>query len=133
MSPFSYYQGLFAEQGDFDIPESFNGGIAWQVNEDFTAVFDVEHINYSSIASVGNSLLPNLQRTKLGSENGAGFGWQDMTVYKFGVQWKQSQDWTLRAGLSYGEQPISSSEVLFNVGVSLLKVRKRTLRNFNLI
>lgn len=115
MSPFSYYKGLFAEQGDFDIPESFNGGIAWEIQDGLTAAFDVEQINYSSIASVGNSLLPNLQKAKLGSNNGAGFGWQDMTIYKFGVQWKQNQTWTWRGGFSYGEQPIPSSETLFNV------------------
>ncbi|MEI6746511.1 MAG: outer membrane protein transport protein [Methylococcaceae bacterium] len=114
MSPFSYYQGLFAEQGDFDIPESFNGGIAWEIQDGLTTAFDVEHINYSSVASVGNSLLPNLQTAKLGNNGGAGFGWQDMTVYKFGVQWKQNQTWTWRGGFSYGEQPIQSSQVLFN-------------------
>ncbi len=115
MSPFSYYQGLFAQQGDFDIPESFNGGIAWEVNDSLTTAFDVEHINYSSVESVGNPMLPNLQKAKLGGNNAAGFGWQDMTIYKFGVQWKQNQDWTWRGGFSYGKQPIQSSETLFNI------------------
>jgi long-chain fatty acid transport protein len=38
-----------------------------------------------------------------------------MTVYKFGAQWKQNADWTWRGGISYGKQPIRSSEVLFNI------------------
>ena len=38
-----------------------------------------------------------------------------MTIYKLGVQWQQSENWTLRAGLSYGAQPIESSQVLFNI------------------
>jgi len=36
-------------------------------------------------------------------------------VIKLGAQWQSSEDWTWRAGFSYGEQPISNSEVLFNI------------------
>jgi long-chain fatty acid transport protein len=52
---------------------------------------------------------------QLGAGNGPGFGWKDMTVYKFGAQWKQSDQLTLRGGFSYGRQPIPSSQVLFNI------------------
>lgn len=38
-----------------------------------------------------------------------------MTIYKFGAQWKQNDKWTWRGGLSYGQQPIEGSEVLFNI------------------
>lgn len=115
MSPFKDYAGLFAEQGDFDIPESINGGLAWAINDSITAAFDVEHIRYSSVNSVGNSLLPNLQTAQLGNNNGAGFGWKDMTIFKLGAQWKQNQSWTWRGGVSYGAQPIPDSQVLFNI------------------
>lgn len=115
MSPFSDYSGLFAEQGDFDIPESFNFGISWDINDQFTTAFDVEHIRYSQITSVGNPLRPNLFTTRLGDNGGAGFGWKDMTVFKLGAQWRQDEFWTWRAGVSYSEQPIPSSEVLFNI------------------
>ncbi len=115
MSPFKHYAGLFAEQGDFDIPESINAGLSWDINDSITTAFDVEHIRYSSINSVGNSFLPNLQTAQLGNSNGAGFGWRDMTVFKFGTQWKQNEDWTWRGGVSYGAQPIPGSEVLFNI------------------
>ncbi len=111
----SNYAGLFAEQGSFDIPESVNGGLAWDINKNFTTAFDVEYIRYSSVSSVGNSITPNLFTAQLGNNTGAGFGWRDMTVYKFGTQWKQDQNWTWRAGVSYGAQPIPSSQVLFNI------------------
>jgi long-chain fatty acid transport protein len=52
---------------------------------------------------------------RLGDDSGAGFGWDDITIFKFGTQWKQNELWTWRAGVSYGEQPISDSEVLFNI------------------
>jgi long-chain fatty acid transport protein len=51
----------------------------------------------------------------LGADNGSGFGWKDMTVYKLGYQWQTSPDWTWRLGYSYGKQPIRDSEVLFNI------------------
>jgi long-chain fatty acid transport protein len=38
-----------------------------------------------------------------------------MLVYKIGVQWKSSKDWTWRAGYSKGNQPIAGSEVMFNI------------------
>jgi long-chain fatty acid transport protein len=47
MSKLDKYAGLFAEQGGFDIPESFNFGLAWDINSQFTTSFDVEHIRYS--------------------------------------------------------------------------------------
>jgi long-chain fatty acid transport protein len=112
---FSDYAGLFAGQGSFDIPESVNGGLAWDINKSLTAAFDVEYIAYSTVNSVENSLLPNLMTAKLGNNNGAGFGWKDMTIYKFGTQWKQNENWTWRGGFSYGSQPIPSSQVLFNI------------------
>ena len=115
MTPFSKYAGLYAGQGNFDIPESINGGLAWDINKSITTTFDVEHIRYSSVNSVGNALLPNLQTAQLGAINGAGFGWKDMTVFKFGTQWKQNEHWTWRGGFSYGAQPIPNSQVLLNI------------------
>jgi long-chain fatty acid transport protein len=64
---------------------------------------------------VGNEFLPNLMQAPLGAEGGAGFGWHDMTVYKAGFQYVANRDWTLRAGYSYGRQPIRDNEVLINI------------------
>ncbi|WP_374087823.1 OmpP1/FadL family transporter [Methylomicrobium lacus] len=115
MSKLDDYAGLFAEQGGFDIPESFNFGLAWDINKDITTSFDVEHIRYSQIDSVGNPMLPNLLTKRLGEDGGPGFGWKDMTIFKLGAEWRPAPLWTLRAGVSYGAQPIPKSEVLFNV------------------
>jgi len=115
MSKFNEYAGLFAEQGSFDIPESFNFGLAWDINKDITTSFDVEHIRYSQVDSVGNSLFPNLLTARLGDTGGAGFGWKDMTIFKLGAEWRPNKRWTWRAGVSYGAQPIPKSEVLFNI------------------
>jgi long-chain fatty acid transport protein len=115
MDEFSDYAGLFAEQGDFDIPANWTVGLAFKPIPTVAIAFDVQQIYYSDIDSIANPLLPNLMQTPLGSNNGAGFGWEDMTVFKIGLQWARSEQWTYRFGYSYGEQPIPNSEVLFNI------------------
>ncbi|HEY9052734.1 MAG TPA: hypothetical protein VIQ03_14380, partial [Gammaproteobacteria bacterium] len=123
MSEFDKYKGLFAEQGDFDIPATLIVGAAWDIDDKRKVVLDVQQIYYSDVASVGNPLLPNLgicgatsntNPNCLGGSNGAGFGYDDMTVIKLGYQWMMDQ-MTMRVGISYGENPIDSSEVLFNI------------------
>lgn len=115
MTELDDYKGLFAEQGGFDIPSNWTVGLAYKATPALTFVFDVQQIYYSDVKSINNPLLPNIMTSRLGDDNGAGFGWEDMTVYKIGAQWQSSKDWTWRAGYSYGKQPIPDSEVLFNI------------------
>jgi long-chain fatty acid transport protein len=115
MDKFKKYAGLFAEQGDFDIPSNWTVGLAYKATPELAFVFDVQRINYSEVKALNNPLLPNLTPGSLGTDNGSGFGWKDMTIYKIGVQWKSSEVWTWRVGYSKGNQPIPDSEVLFNI------------------
>lgn len=115
MTRLKTYGGLFAEDGRFDIPQNFSVGIAVKPAQKLTVAADVQRIFYSQVKSVGNAMLPNLMLQPLGMDQGAGFGWQDMTVWKLGVQYAAVKDVTLRGGYSFGHQPIPSSEVLFNI------------------
>lgn len=115
MSEFDEYAGLFAEQGDFDIPATWAVGIAVMPAKGWTIAADVQEIYYSKVAAIGNPMLPNLMQAPLGSDNGAGFGWKDVTVFKLGVQWEASETWTFRAGYAHADQPVPESEVLFNI------------------
>jgi long-chain fatty acid transport protein len=115
MSKFDDYKGLFAEQGDFDIPSNWTVGLAYKATPALTFVADVQTIYYSDVNAISNPLLNNLFSSKLGKDSGAGFGWDDMTIFKFGVQWQSSEAWIWRGGFSYGEQPIPDKEVLFNI------------------
>ncbi len=126
MSEFSEYSGLLAEGGDFDFPENYVLGLSWDIKENHNFVFDIQQINYSDIASLGNGIAPltNGQCVPgptggtgsgcLGANGGAGFGWEDMTIYKFGYQLPVGEN-TLRLGYSFTDQPIPESEVLFNI------------------
>ncbi len=115
MQEFALYSGLFAQHGAFDIPWNWTVGVAVTPVDPLTLVFDVQQIHYDNVAAVGEPMLPNLMRSPLGGEGAAGFGWREVTVYKGGVQWRASDDWTLRGGYSYCRQPIPPSEVLLNI------------------
>jgi long-chain fatty acid transport protein len=126
MTEFDRYADLFAEQGDFDIPPAIKFGMTFKATEQFAINFDIEHMWYSEVDAVGNPIsnlfgCPSLNPMSmdfsscLGGDNGAGFGWEDMTVYKVGAAWTTGNKWTWRAGFSYGEQPIPESELTFNI------------------
>lgn len=115
MSELDDYAGLFAEQGDFDVPANWTVGVAVMPSKCWTIAADVQRIYYSDVASVGNPMLPNLMLSPLGSDGGAGFGWEDITIWKLGVQWEASEAWTFRAGYAHADQPVPESEVLFNI------------------
>jgi long-chain fatty acid transport protein len=115
MTRFDEYSGLFADKGGFDIPQSFTGGVAVKRADKLTVALDVQWINYASVTSVANDFLPNLALSPLGTTSGAGFGWQDMTIYKAGLQYELNRDWVLRTGYSYGREPIRSNAVLINI------------------
>ena len=131
MGEFKDYAGLFAEDGDFDIPASWTIGLSYRLDDTWTFMTDIKQILYSGVNAVANpmnpaSLFPGFQTpdggfqqnpgfVPLGDENGAGFGWEDMTVFKLGLEHSGSENWIWRGGYSYGAQPIPESEVLFNI------------------
>ena len=114
MGKFEKYSGLFAEGGDFDIPMNWTAGIGLTFGKIGIAL-DFKQIFYSKVKSINNALLPNLQQSGLGSDDGAGFGWQDVSSFKFGLAYEINEGMTFRAGYSYNSQPIPKSEVLFNI------------------
>lgn len=172
MGKFDSYKGLFAEQGGFDIPETYAFGVAWRATGKLTLALDYQRIKYNDVPSVGNSIdlfqnpdgnaaflaqLPADQLNDflagvnagpsmlafieqlnasplapavdgavnavaddrfgnlLGSDNGPGFGWQNMSVIKFGLDYVVNESLTLRAGISDTEQPVPEKETFFNI------------------
>jgi long-chain fatty acid transport protein len=126
MSEFDRYKGLFAEQGDFDVPANWQAGLAVIPTKDLTLLLDIQQIIYSGVKSVANPMDlinnspmlptgPNPDFKPLGDSEGWGFGWKDMTIFKFGFMYNLPEDWTLYGGFSYGKQPIPESEVMFNI------------------
>jgi len=114
MTELDSYRGLFAEQGGFDIPANYGIGFSFKPAAGLDIAFDIVRIEYSGISSINNPLLPNLFQARLGTDGGAGFGWDDVTAYKLGIQYAVSPQLTLRGGYNYGKQPIPTSETFFN-------------------
>jgi long-chain fatty acid transport protein len=114
MSKFDKYKGLFAEGGDFDIPETYGLGIAVKATPALTVAADVQRINYGDVDSVGNSV-SNFFNNQLGSKNGPGFGWKDVTAVKVGASYAWNENLTVRAGYNHSSQPIRKSETMFNI------------------
>jgi len=115
MDEFNKYRGLFAEQGDFDIPSSWVLGLAWEANPKTTVALDFSRINYTDVASVSNPISNfTVLGNAFGSDNGPGFGWDDINVVKLGIQHEYNDNLTLRAGWNHGDNPIASSEVAVN-------------------
>lgn len=113
---FDKYKGLFADGGNFDIPENYGVGIAVEASPQWTLAADIQTIRYSQTPSVGNpvaNLFANGQ--PLGSANGPGFGWKDVTVLKLGASHQYSKDLTLRGGISFANQTVPESETFFNI------------------
>jgi len=124
MSKFEKYKGLFAEGGGFDMPENYNAGLAYKVTPAVTVAADYQRINYSKVKSVGNpsSLLLNCPAfggldasACLGGSNGAGFGWQDVNVWKLGVEYRHNDKLTLRGGYNHSDNPIKAADVTINI------------------
>ena len=122
------YADLLAGGGDFDIPARANLGATWHPSDRFSLSVDVQYIWYSDIDALGNSFAniydcptagfdgTDLERC-LGGSDGPGFGWNDMPVVSLGGRWRLNDAWTLRAGFSFGDQPVTYFENTFNIPV----------------
>lgn len=111
MKGFDKYSGLFANAGQFDIPANYGIGVAWKATPALTVAADVMRIEYGNVPAIANGMLPG----QLGGQtNGPGFGWKSINVYKLGVAYQYNEALTLRAGWNHSDNPVGSSDILFN-------------------
>ena len=94
---FDKYNWLFLENGDFNLPENYNLGVAWQATPAVKLALDYQRINYADVTAVGAA--PAI----------GGFGYDSMDVWKLGMEYKYSQKMTLRAGYSHADSPIKGA------------------------
>jgi long-chain fatty acid transport protein len=111
-SNFGKYRGLFAEQGGFDIPANFAGGVALTPHRNVTVLFDLERTLYGDVKSIANS---GSNQALLGSNNGPGFGWHDTTSPKLGVNVRLNPKLTVRAGYNHSSVPFDTTQTFFNL------------------
>ncbi len=123
MGKFDKYRDLFANQGEFDIPANWNVGVAFHATPAVTLSADYQRINYGGVASVGNPstnvgnsvALTGFTMGSLGCATCRGFGWQNVSVIKVGVEYAYNSALTLRAGYNHSDNPIQARDVTFNI------------------
>jgi len=122
------YAGLFPDGGQFDIPPTATIGAAFKMSDATTIAVDVQQIWYSDSDAVGTpdagvyACMAGDVSQCFGGKNGPGFGWDDMTIFKIGVQHDAGNGWTWRAGFSSGDQPIpgGSNPIDSQTGLNVL-------------
>lgn len=126
MSRFDKYKELFAGQGGFDIPENYSLGLVIKAGPALTLAADYERINYGGVRSVANPSttasafpggggLPPGSVGSLGCDACRGFGWNNVNVFKLGVEYQYSPVLKLRAGYNHTDNPIEPRDVTFNI------------------
>lgn len=121
MTDFDDYEGLFARGGEFDIPATFNAGLAFLLTPKLTLAADYKRIFYDDIDALSNTnditfgeIIADPDK-RLGGDKGLGFGWEDINVYSIGLQYRANERLTLRAGYSDADEPWKNVNTLFNV------------------
>jgi long-chain fatty acid transport protein len=112
---FEQYRGLFAQGGRFDIPANYGLGLAYQPSPGLALAVDVQRIKFGSVKSVGTPLDYLFAGNLLGTANGPGFGWRDITAVKLGASYDVRPDLTVRAGYNHAGQPIPNDQTFFNI------------------
>lgn len=115
MQKFRNYAGLFADGGQFDAPSTFGVGLLLRPIPALAVVLDWQQIRYADVASVGDPVNALFKGVPLGANDGPGFGWSNVSVVKLGVNYQLNENWSVRAGVSYDNQPIPASQTFFNV------------------
>ncbi len=129
MNKFKKYRGFVADEGMFDIPERFTAGISYRFMHCLTAAFDYEHIRWQGIPQLRNKTFPNLDNAwdaatqmptdfdvwALGAPRGPGFGFDNQSFYRFGVEYKMNNCFTLRAGFRHADTPIKREFTAVNL------------------
>lgn len=123
MTQFDDYKELFANGGRFDIPSHFQMGLAVRPVDDLQLSFDYQRVFYSGVNAVSNAgavaspFGPSIPAGSgfLGEDNGLGFAWKDINIYRLGLQYNHNEKLTFRAGYSWNDSPIPNNEIVFNV------------------
>ena len=86
-----------------------------------TLTGDVLEIWYSTVKALSNpgsnqDLCMVDPSFCLGGANSAGFGWQNLTPLKVGLQWSATPAWIFRAGFNHADTVVRHDELLTNGG-----------------
>ncbi len=105
MQEFDDYRGLFAEQGSLDMPGWYGFGLSYKPSPKLTVAFDYVRTLYSGAESISTKIqagappgFPSgmnmfMPGTMLGNDDGSGFGWNDINIFKLGIAYEVNSSW----------------------------------------
>jgi long-chain fatty acid transport protein len=103
---------------DFQWPETFGIGMAYQVNDKFMLVADYKRIDWSDVMSdfrmdfVADAVQANPMAAGMVGAGATAMNailvqkWRDQNVFMFGGSYKMTDAFTLRAGLNLANNPV---------------------------
>lgn len=122
MNHFGKYTGFLAQDGLLNIPPLASVGVSYRWIPCSTVNFDVQYVGWRNCRSIHNKLQPAFGNIllgqadfRLGGENGLGFGWRSQWIYRMGVDYDVSEQWTVRAGARLAKSTIPASQTAVNL------------------
>lgn len=115
MNNFGKYKGFLAQRGLLKNPAIVSAGVRYRFLPCASINFDVQYFAWNKIRSVHNPLEPNIFISRLGEENGPGFGWRSQWIYRIGADWDIDECWTVRAGMRLSDSPITRRQTAVNL------------------
>lgn len=113
MSNMKKYKGFLANHR-IDVPAKISGGISYRILPCLVAAFDVEFLQWTKVKSLANKLLHDGSLELLGTSHGPGFGFDNQTFYRFGIEWQANDQWAFRTGFRYANTPVKESQAIVN-------------------
>lgn len=114
MSPLSGYRGVFADNGDFDIPASATLSLKYLLTPDFALEGGIQHVQYSAITPFTSPSLPRRFLALLGDSSSPVFAWRNLDVYSVGWTWRDDTVGNVQMRYTTRQQPVPTSRLLAN-------------------
>lgn len=130
MSSFDRYKGLFTDNAHFDVPENFSLGTAIVLNPVTVLSIDYQRIRYGGVKllSVPSTVFgTNPGAQLMGDDDGPGFGWDDVGIWKLGYEWRYRSDLTFRFGFSRNNSPVKQRDVTLAVLMPNITTQEQSL------
>lgn len=115
MSKFSNYSGALEDSGSLNVPPTAVIGLSYWVQPNLNFNFDTQKTWYQAVPAYGNNGDISLAGPPtFGTKGGPGMGWKNQVAFKLGVQWKQNDLWTWRAGFIRANSVVRPTQLALN-------------------
>lgn len=122
MNRFGKYKGFLAQDGLLNIPPLASVGISYRYIPQSSINFDVQYVGWRNCRSIHNRIQPAFNNIllgqadyRLGGSKGLGFGWRSQWIYRVGIDYDLSCEWTVRAGARFAKSTIPASQTAVNL------------------